>query len=469
MSYTEPHAKWPLPIIAAVVLSAALVAYMTRKFFFFSDDFLNFVIAVDMGFTRDYLARDVFGQFIPLYRFGFLAYWRLFGLHFWPFRICCILFGPAIILLAEVIARRWRVNPILVLPAAITLAASPIFVTLYQWPSAALSVAGSAISGLLMLDLATRADRLGWGRRIALAALFAAGLGLYPKTLFFVILLLALQLFVHTERRGLTFRDSFAVAGLELSCAAPVALVYVAVVYFDHYTNNVARPGFKALISFIEAGWTRGFLAGVFGIDRENGGGILIANLCVAGLLSASILRNRRTVILWLGFTAYFVVSIGTIGWNRAVPFGLEAAEIKRYYADILCYGVVFALVALAPRQNGRAVPPARLAWPWVSAATAVLAFHLSGAATRVPHLWYAGPEQPAAFAANVRDALSRLAPADTIANTVVPATIMPEWMFPLTQYEYVLPVFGVRGRVASPSQATEIFTETGTLKRLHP
>ena len=453
-------------LVFFLALSAVAILHESRAFYFFSDDYLNFVIAEDMGFSRAYLARDVFGQFVPLYRFCFLAYWHVFGLAFWPFRVCSVAVCWAEIAITWSIGRNWRAGPVVLLPVATVLACSPVFVTCVQWMSAALSVSGSTVAGLLALAVATRRGPLGWTGRIAIAALLLVGVTLYPKALFSVVLIWSVRAFVAAEEMEFaTDRAAFA-ATIDLVPAMLVAVGYAAVVHFGTYTNGVARPDVATLLAFVGAGWNRGLLAGAFGLGTSVLA-LVVGNCVVVAVLSASVVRSTRRWILWLGFAAYVVVSIGVIGWNRAGPFGLAAAQNTRYYADVLCYGLVFATVALAPRRGTLARPMSAGAWSLLGVVCLVGASHLLVAASRVPHLWYASPEKPARFVENLRVALGTLEPGGTIGNAVVPEYVMPGWTSPLNQYRYFLPVFRFYGRVVPMQDATEAVTETGELRRL--
>ena len=456
--------NWCLPFFLA--LSAGAILHESRAFYFFSDDYLNFVIASDMGFSRAYFVRDVFGQFVPLYRFCFLAYWHAFGLAFWPFRICCIGVNWTVIVVTWSIGRHWRVSPAVLLPAATLLACSPVFVTCVQWMSAALSVSGSTVAVLLALAVAARRRPLGWAGRIAMAALLLKGLALYPKALFCTVLIWSARAFVAAEALDCAAGEAARAATIDLVPALAVAAGYAAVVHFGAYSNGVARPDVATLLAFVGIGWNSGFLAVASGLGTSVPA-LVVGNCVALALLAASVCRSKRRWVLWLGFAAYFVVSIGLIGWNRAVPFGLATAQTARYYADVLCYALVFAMMALAPARGTIATPVSAGACAIVGVICMIGAAHLLTAAARVPHLWYAGPEKPARFVSNLSVALKSLQPEDTVGNSVVPDYVMPGWTSPLNQYRYFLPVFRFYGRVAPTQDATDAVTEAGQIVRL--
>ena len=124
-------------------------------------------------------------------------------------------------------------------------------------------------------------------------------------------------------------------------------------------------------------------------------------------------------------------------------------------------------MMALAPARGTVAKPVSAGAWAFVSVICVAGAAHLLIASSRVPHLWYAGPEKPARFVGNLRVGLESFRPGETIGNGVVPDYLMPVWMSPLNQYRYFLPVFRFYGRVAPTQDATDAVTEAGQIVRL--
>ncbi len=451
-----------LAVAAAMLASAILVIARTRQYYFFSDDFLNFIIASDMGLSWRYLFRDLFGQFVPLYRLAYLLYWHVFGLRFWPVRVACVLFAWFVICVLARLAWRRNVGVLATWPMLLFLACSPVFVTTWQWWSAALSVLTSAMASLACISLVAQDEAPGLPRKLAVATCFLVGLLFYPKGLFTIILLLAVRLF---------FRAANGRPGIWLMLLGslrdvwPTLVVipaYLSIVRAGHYSSGVVRPDVATLAQFIWAGWNGGFLTATLGLHYGTAG-LAAANLLVFAMVAWSILRAPARVILWGGFGLYFIVSIGVVGWNRAVPFGIGSAETGRYYADILCFFAAMLLIGLG-RSAGA---PRTLAWPGlavVGAVTAMGALLLVDAGGRVPHLWYAGPERPAAFVANMRRALTTAGDGTVIADGAVPAELMPRWMAPLNRYGLFVRLFGWRGEVVAGQGATCAFDQEGHL-----
>ncbi len=434
-------------VAVAMTASAIAVIVRTRTFYFFSDDFLNFIIAEDMGLSWKYLFRDVFGQFVPLYRLADTLYWHLFGLRFWPFRALLIMFGWLAIWLLARLAWRRGVGMIQTLPILALLICSPVFVTTYQWWSAALSVLSSASASLACITLVAQEEVPGLPRKLTVAACFLAGLLCYPKGLFTVVLLLTVRLFCRVSNGQTKLWPVLLGSMRDVWPTLVLVPVYLGIVHLGHYSSNVVRPDPATLARFVWVGWNGGFLTATLGLQHGTGG-LAAANLLVLALVLWSASRNPVSLILWGGFVLYFVASIGVIGWNRAVPFGIEAAEAGRYYADILCLFLAFVLIAL-----GRSAGNLRVSH-WQSlvvvAATAFGSMHMLAAGAAVPHLWYAGPERPAAFVTNLRAVLSANGEDMIIADDALPGYIMPGWMAPLNRYRLFLRLLGWRGRAGS-------------------
>ncbi len=447
---------------SAVIVSVIVVVVRSRDFYFFSDDFLNFVIAADMGLSWRYLVRDVFGQFVPLYRLANSVYLHLFGLYFWPFRCLLVLFEWAAIGLVSRLAWKRDVGVFAMLPILALLTFSPVFVTTYQWWSAALSVLSSAVASLVCIVLVAQDEAPRLARKSAAALCFLSGLLFYLKGLFTIVLMLAIRLFFRAARGPSRAWPMVLGSVRDVWPTLAIVPIYLGIVHFGQYSSQVVRPDLATLMRFIWIGWNRGFLTATLGLQHGSAG-LVVANILVFALVLWSVSRNPVNVILWGGFAAYFVISIGVVGWNRAVPFGLEAAEIARYYADIFCLFLALLVIALGRPARGRNIfPSPRLAV--IVFATIFASIKLLKAGENVPHLWYAGADRPAAFVTNVRAALSATGGNQTIADEAVPDYIMPAWMSPLNRYGLFVKLFGWHGLVVTGQDATSAFDENGKL-----
>ncbi len=447
---------------AAAIASIVVVIVRSRSFYFFSDDFLNFIIAADMGLSWRYVFRDVFGQFVPLYRLASALYLHLFGLHFWPFRCLLVLFEWCVIGLFSRLAWKRQVGVIAMLPILALLTLSPVFVTNYQWWSAALSVLSSAVASMACILLMARDDASSSTRRYAVAACFLVGLLFYPKGLFTVVLLLAIRLFFHASQQRSNIWPMVLASLRDLWPTMVIVPVYLGIVHFGHYSSRVVRPDLVTLVRFIWIGWNRGFLTSTLGL-HYGPVGLVVANILLFVIVLWSISRNASNAILWAGFALYFVISIAVIGWNRAVPFGLEAAETTRYYADILCFFLAILVIALGYPARGRKTFPAP-SLPVIVFATIFASIELLKAGENVPHLWYAGAARPAAFVTNVRSSLAAAGENPTIADGAVPGDIMPAWMSPLNRYVFFVRLLGWHGRVVEGATADRVFDQDGRL-----
>ena len=460
---TRTARLWLLVVSCFLFVSLCATLYQTRRFYFFSDDFLNFVIASDMGLTRAYLARDVFGQFVPLYRLLNTIYLRCFGLAFWPFRLMLVVFHWVIILVVYRFGAARRIDGSWLVALLAFAAFSPVFATTQQWWSAALSVLVAAAAIAIAMIVGLRGPYLHGRDRALVALLFLVGLAVYPKTLITIIPLLSVRLFARLQGRNAGLFKMTMAAAADLWPVMAIALVYVVIVSAGGYSAGVTRPTLSVICAFIWRAWNRGFLANGSGIAPDRDFALAPFDALVLSLVVTCIVRTPRSAVLWSGFFGYFVVSTGLIAWNRAVVFGLEVADTGRYYVDTLCFFIVFLVVSLGEQERTTRSQPKTPKFSGVFAAC-VTSCLLIAATGRVPHLWYAGPQKPAAFVANLRAGLTKVGRADLLnATMVVPGYVMPAWMWPLNQYKYFVPMFGWK---PMPSPAHGIYIQDdGTVK----
>ena len=462
---TKSARPWLLVVSCLLTVSLCATLYQTRRFYFFSDDFLNFVIASDMGLTRAYLVRDVFGQFVPLYRLINYLYLRCFGLAFWPFRLMLVMFHWVMILVVYRFGAERRMDGSSLLILLAFVAFSPVFATTQQWWSAAVSVLVAAAAITVAVFVGLRGPYLRRRDRAFIALLFFVGLATYPKVLITIIPLLSVRLFARLQGRDAGFFKMTMAAAADLWPVMVIALAYAIIVSAGGYSAGVTRPTLSVMCAFIWRAWNRGFLANGLGIAPDPSFVLVVFNILVLYFVATCIIRAPRSVVLWLGFIAYFVVSTGLIAWNRAVVFGLEVADTGRYYVDALCLFILFSIASLGEQGRSARSQPKDPNRSSVSVAC-VTSFLLIAATGRVSHLWYAGPEKPAAFVANMRAGLAEAGRNDLLnATMVVPGYVMPAWMWPLNQYKYFVPLFGRRPSAAfSPARGIYI-RDDGTLK----
>ena len=461
-SFLQKRRPFWLP--ALLLISTIFIVVRTKDFYFFSDDFLNFIIANDTGLTWAYVNRDVFGQFIPLYRLANLIYIDCFGLHFWPFRALLVVSGWANLLLIARMGAKRHVDSATMFPVLVLLVVSPVFIGTFQWWSAALSVTTSTVASLTAINLSLYQGRLGLIRQCGIAMAVIVGLAFYPKTLFVIILLSAIRLFINANEMPLSSENAFMATLRDLWPTALLVPPYIAIVHFGDYNNHVVRPGIGLLLDFVWSGWHQGFLVNVFGLPNDPRF-LTAANLLIVTAIGISLMDRPRTAILWLGFLIYFITSIGVIGWNRAASFGLETAHLSRYYADIICYAAAFYVVA-AGKREAAPLQPSTFLNVTSAVITSGLAIYLVSAGLRVPHLWYAGPAKPARFVENIAASLTKMDQSARIADMAVPTYIMPGWMAPLNGYDHFLRLLGWHGKTAPIGQATVIINDDGTFRR---
>jgi hypothetical protein len=472
VSITQTLRRWdlnrfrPLVWITALLMtiSATRIIYETRNYYFFSDDFLNFIVTTELHLGRPLLFHDWIGELIPLYGVIHWVYLKLFGVVFWPFRVMLVLFQWSVILLTARFGQRRGLHPAILIPALTILTLSPIYGTPYQWYSAALQVLGEGLAGLAAIYVFAVPGRLTPYRFLAGSLLYMTGMFLFPKGLFVAGLLFGVRWFAAASQ-GLALRSAILRAMLDISLILAMGIAYMAAQVLGHHSSGVPVAGPALTLHYIWVGWNTGFLTGVLGLDQPFPGRVILANLIFAAIVAASIWRNPRTVTLWVSFGVYFFVTMAAVAINRAMTFGLESAETPRYFTDILGFFVAYTLVAFAhpPGFGRRALT--RVQFAAVAALTAACGAFWLAADSRVPYLWDR-PKRNEAFVQNVKDAIRQTGPTAKIADTKVPDWVMPQWIWPLTQYRYFLLIFPNHGRVVPAADADFIFTSDGTLQK---
>ena len=424
--------KWLLLfglLFLAVVVARLLLLY--SKFYFFSDDFLNFIIAQDMGLTAGYLARDVFGQFVPLYRLGINIYYHVAGVRFWLFEtasiVCCL--TTLAILLAQ--ARTRAVSLAIVIPVLSWAAFAPVFVDTDQWLAAALSILPACVFGAAALWLSQDSGST-WAieRRTAVGILYAIALLFYPKVLFLIILVMAVRVYDRLYRNDVPTLARALLAGfIDVAPLAGLAVVYIAVTRVLHLQSGAQEPTVSQLTEYVFVAFKEGFLNGTLGLDNP-----IFTRHAVsfsAFLLSLVLLTawRVRAAVLSIGFLSWFILSSAVIGINRRIPFGLENAHLGHYYCDALIYMLMLALAALKDtRQYDSPIGSTKRVIPVVCAFTVLMAVHLIRAGERWPRTWFVEYANVQYFTVNVRNSLAQVG-RETVINDGPRAKLHHAWL----------------------------------------
>ena len=454
----------PLLWITGFLLAASSIRiiYETRNYYFFSDDFLNFIITRELRLHWALLTRDWIGELIPFYGVVHWIYLKLFGVAFWPFRIMLVLFQWSAILLTARFGKQRGVHLAVLIPALAIIALSPIYGTPYQWYSAAVQVLGEGLAGLCAIYLFAVPGKLSTSRYLAGSLLYMTGMFLFPKGLFVAALLFGVRWFA-ASGPGVAPRDAILRALKDLSLVMAMGVAYGAVVALGNYRSGVPISGPVLTLHYVWVGWNTGFLTGVLGLDRPFPGRVILANLIVVAIVAASIRRHPRAATLWISFAVYFIVTMAAVAMNRATTFHLESADTPRYYTDILGFFVAYALLSFAAERG--AARPALAPWQLaaVTAVAAACCVSWLDASARVPYVWDR-PKRNETFVANVKAAIRQSGPAAKIADTKVPDWVMPQWIWPLTQYQYFLLMFPNHGPAVPVEEAEYRFTDEGNL-----
>jgi hypothetical protein len=181
--------------------------------------------------------------------------------------------------------------------------------------------------------------------------------------------------------------------------------------------------------------------------------GMLIAVAVVGGLAACTVRKNRANGILWFGLLTYAVIAMASVAEHRAGEFGATPGLWPRYNVEnatlLVLVGVV-GVSALRLESAGR----------HIAIELAVLvAVVLQLQSPRVGYDWNCRENR--LYVDNVRESL-RTHPDERFLNTLVPANVVPNWMYPANTVEKFLPLFGQRVQVSDHLTATCVLDRYG-------
>jgi hypothetical protein len=431
---------WPATA-ALVAVQALYILYARRHDYFFLDDFLDFIVARNSGLNFAFLTHDVFGQLAPGYRFADYVFMRVFHLHYYGVRIFDIvaICGSSVFLM--LLARAWKVPPLVVWPVMAFIPFSPIFVITLQWFCSALHVYSSMILGVATLACMAVPGRLSQRRRCAAAALLTVALMFYAKILFLTVLLTAIRFFVALEAGD----DVAAGARRTLRDVAyfiPIALIYLLAVKLGHFQSGKPPVGIMPVIGFVRVGFFEGFAANLFAVSPEMPFRRTIATMLFLVPVIATSIRNPRALIIWSGFLLQFILGMAAVSYGRVTIWGTDVAALSRYHSETAIFFAACIFVTAGAGSQPWRLPPFRLpAWSGVAVALAI-AVPLISASVRVPPLWPQADGRVEAYVMNFRQSLKDAGAGTVIHDDTVPDWIMPDWMAPLNQMHYFALLF---------------------------
>ena len=341
---------------APLVLVLVLLFLSARHSYFFSDDFLNFSTARQLGLTPPLLNRELFGHWIPGRR---LLDWLVQAKRpiSWDAVIgfLVLLVGISAILL-RLLAFRLTSRPLLAWAAATMLPVTAATAATAQWwsgaaePIAALPFLLASCIGLLSF---LRRPRW-WALALALLALAMAVLfdeRTVPLAFVFPVLVWIVDR-PHPMFRALTLRV--------LLCFTAIGALTVGWYLIQHgFVRGVETPPHPTvgtLVEFTVSGVVQNVLPSLVGVYARPvsaiGGvpGLWVAGAVVlCGMLLLALLLRRSDVLLPF---AWFVLTSTAIfaatGYIRAEQFGVSSALEPRYAAILMPFGLLAVAATLA-------------------------------------------------------------------------------------------------------------------------
>jgi hypothetical protein len=330
-------------LLAALVLLQAILIYVrVRKSSLFSDDFLNFEIFKEQGFTISYLFRDVFGQVAPGYRLAQGVVLDLFGASYLATATIIAALSITSTLLVAGIASRLGAKNWAIGAGLLVFIGLPQFAQTQQWWAAAVHTIFSLTSILACTySLAGKSKR-----RVLIASVwYAVALCFTAKVVCSPVIFAAVVFYremLEDENGGRALRTT----AIELVPIAMLTALYLAGLSLlgPHLGNPHPTP--SVLGQYLWDHLSSGVVAGALGADSW---GLdlprWIPLLALIVFAVATSIRKKNVVWLWLATLTYIIASGAIIAWNRAglIP---DAGATLRYGVEGASFTVLTAIVA---------------------------------------------------------------------------------------------------------------------------
>lgn len=345
-------------LLVLLVLGGVGLWLATRDSFFYADDYLNFALAHQLGFSFAYLKLSYFGNFAPGHRVLDYLVAGPVGLS-WGFALSLWLgFWVASVIAFYVVARELFGATTLALVTTALFATSPAYVRLLQWWSSA----GHVVPGICF-TLVALAGALRWERtrtRSALAVAlggYAAGLLFYAKPLLLALYVVGLLYFVRapslraSDLVGRVRRDAMLLVGL-----AALAVGYVIVLRVGHYDEGGSVP-LRDWQEYLRLAWSRGVTPLVIGqsvparATAFNEVARILAQVALALLVLVSLALRRSAWRAWLFYGVVWAANVVAVGYARLPVFGPGIGYDLRYNAEFAFLIPLAIGLALDPRE----------------------------------------------------------------------------------------------------------------------
>jgi hypothetical protein len=442
-----PASATLLVIVAVCSVQVVVAVWRTRHAWFVTDDFLNFIMYREMGLSFAYLFTEVFGHITPLYRLVQAISFDAFGLSFAPVRATIIAMAVIPTFLLILIANRLKV------PLALSFAAASLLV-----------LPGLAATFLCLWLLVGRSGAGPSDNEAALAGFaFATGTGFYDKTLFASVVFFGLLVSLYAREQSLLTSAWRALLGLRW-------VIVVAVLWLTFLLAvrgpSPPAPSPGVAIHFAWLAWGDATVGALFGLGspgRIAGSAavsLALAEIILLVIAAATIVRTgRRGAIIWAAVATYSLVTIMLTARMRAHEFGAAFGRSLRYEAEPASFIILAALVATGAGgiRHQRTAIIAGLA----------LATNVILNAT-IPPIGDAPDTRR--YVETLGQSLRQVdgEPTIVIAESAVPAVVMPPWMAPFNVQSKFVPLI-TRQRIlfADQSRASWLIDQEGKIEKI--
>lgn len=420
-------------LIGLVLLQALLIWIRIRKSSLFSDDFLNFEIFKERGFTVGYLFQDVFGQIAPGYRLVQGLVLDLFGPSYLAtativgtLSIGCtlLLAGTA----SRLGAKNWAISAGLLVFIGL-----PQFAQTQQWWAASVHTIFSLTAILASAYCLSGKSR--W--RLTIASIWYAIALCFTAKVVCAPVILAAIVFYREMLNGNNGRHAFRITVIELLPIATLTVLYLAglALFAPHLGNP--HPTTAVLGQYLWDHLSSGVVAGAIGADSW---GLdlprWIPLLALTAFAVATSLRRKSVAWLWLATLTYIVASGAIIAWNRAglIP---DAGATLRYGVEGASFTILAAIVA-------GSTPGARSGVRSASIAFGLLVLLNVQAHIRGQILITYPIRETRTYLRHLRDSLREFeGKSDVVVlEGPLPDFVMPSWMMPFGTVSRFLPLY---------------------------
>jgi hypothetical protein len=459
--------RWTLALVALLVVQAAVTIWRLRSSCLFLDDFLNFMLYQDLGFTWKYLVRDVFGQVVPAFRLVQAAYFETFG----PSYYGCLLLGVSLSVLSTLFfaligeragAPRWGIACAAVIHAFLLQ-----YTHAQLWWSAALHTLPSLTATLASLYVLLGQDGRGPSPkgRVISALLFGLALTFTGKALFSSIVIVAV--FLHLRRReSLPWRQSIGETLSALRYFVPVTAAFLILTVIYQSPLVPPPPTIGVAIDFVWKSLSDGTVAaslglGSHGVPVPYPVGIGLPLVLVGAYMAVTIRARRSNGILWLGLGGFIVCAQGVIAWKRAGVLGSEMARTLRYNVEDAVFLLLVCMLSSSALALGKRAQRTAVA---LSVAVAIV---LQLQSSKVHYDWNVA--ETCVYTDNLKASVTALdhEPNAVVLEARVPGTIIVDWMAPYNTMSRFLPLFSPHAKVAGAGLATWEIEPDGHAKPL--